>query len=72
MCVCVCVFINGDLSHVKYPGLGPVLIKQNLTAVPPPGSSQKFQMFDTLYSMSLSKMLLNLYLNANFDVVLRS
>ena len=47
-----------------------VLIKQKLTAVPPPGSSRK--MFDTLYSMALNKMLLNLYLNANFDGVLGS
>ena len=39
------VHINGDLPHLEY--LGPVLIKQKLTAVPPPGSSRK--MFDTLY-----------------------
>ena len=62
------VFINGDLPDLEYPG--PSLLKQKLTAVPPPGSSQK--MFDTLYSMALNKMLLNLYLNANLDGVLRS
>ena len=62
------MFIYGDLPVLEYPG--PNLLKQELTAVPPqdPGSSQK--MFDTLYSMALSKMLLNLYLNANFDCVL--
>ena len=59
---------HGDLPHLKYPG--PGLLKQKLTAVPPPGSSRK--MFDMLYSMTLNKRLRNLYLNANFDWVLRS
>ena len=60
------MFIDGDLPHLEYPA--PGLLK--LTAVPPAGSSRK--MFDALYSMALNKMLLNLYLNANFDGVLRS
>ena len=62
------MFINGDFPHLEYPG--PGLIKQKLTAVPLAGSSRK--MFDMLYSMALNKMLLTLYLNANFDGVLRS
>ena len=64
------MFINGDLPHLEYPG--PSLLKQKFTAVPPPGSSRKMFNIDTLYSMALNKMLLNLYLNANFDGVLRS
>ena len=62
------MFINGDLPDLEYPG--PSLLKQKLTAVPPLGSSRN--MFDTLYSMALKKMLPTLYLNVNFDGVLRS
>ena len=59
-----------EICHIFSIKVPAMIFKQKLTAVSPPGSSQK--MFDTLYSMALNKMLLNLYLNANFDGVLRS